>query len=252
MESEPIVTSAVPAHPGHPAPTVEEIIRHRLSAALGGWRGSIETALPTLAFVGVWTWSKDVTLAVTSAVVITAVLALLRLVQRQSLQFVLSAAFATAIAAFFALRSGRAEDAFLPGILTSAGWAVATLLSVIVRWPVIGFMVGAGDPRMAEDPFAWRRDPGLVRVCQRLTLVLVVLYAVRVAIMLPLYFAGEVAWLGVAKVSLGWPAWVAAVAVMGVMLVRGRTPQVVPAPDSEATWEWEHHPHADDGTGSRS
>ena len=36
---------------GHPAPTVEEIIRHRLSTALGGWRGSIETALPTIAFV---------------------------------------------------------------------------------------------------------------------------------------------------------------------------------------------------------
>jgi hypothetical protein len=225
------VTSADPAHPGHPAPTVEEIIRHRLSAALGGWRGSVETALPTLAFVGVWTWRKDVTLAVTTAVVVTVVLAVLRLFQRQSLQFVLSAAFATAIAAFFALRSGRAEDAFLPGILTSAAWGVATLLSVMLRWPVVGFLVGAGDPRMAEDPFAWRRDPGLVRVCQRLTLILVVLYAVRVAVMLPLYFAGEVAWLGVAKVGLGWPAWVAAVAVMGVMLVRGRTPQVVPAPD---------------------
>jgi hypothetical protein len=89
-------------------------------------------------------------------------------------------------------------------------------------------------------------------VCQRLTLVLVVLYAVRVAVMLPLYFAGEVAWLGVAKVGLGWPAWVAAVAVMGVMLVRGRTPQVVPAPDSEATWEWGHHTHADEGRGTRS
>jgi hypothetical protein len=232
-------------------PTVEEIIRHRLSAALGGWRGSIETALPTLAFVGVWTWRKDVALAVTSAVVITVILAVLRLVQRQSLQFVMSAAFATAIAAFFALRSGRAEDAFLPGILTSAGWGVATLLSVVLRWPVIGFMVGAGDPRMAEDPFAWRRDPGLVRVCQRLTLVLVALYAVRVAIMLPLYFAGEVAWLGVAKVSLGWPAWVAAVAVMGLMLVRGRTPQVVAAPDSEETWEW-GHPDAGEATGRRS
>jgi hypothetical protein len=105
---------------------------------------------------------------------------------------------------------------------------------------VIGFMVGAGDPRMAEDPFAWRRDPGLVSVCQRLTLVLVGLYAVRVAIMLPLYFAGEVAWLGVAKVALGWPAWVAAVAVMGWMLLRGETPQVVPAPDSEATWQDAH------------
>lgn len=229
-----------PAAAGHPAPTVEQIIRHRLSTALGGWRGSLETALPTVAFVIVWTWRRDVKDAVIAAAILTALLAGVRVVQRQSLQFVLSAVFATGIAAFFALRSGRAEDAFLPGILGSVGWGIGSLLSVVTRWPVIGFMVGAGDPRMAEDPFAWRRDPGLVRVCQRLTMVLVVLYAVRVAIMLPLYFAGQVAWLGVTKVALGWPAYVVAVAVMGWMLVRGETPQEVPAPDSEATYQDAH------------
>lgn len=238
MATEPASTRAA-----HPTATVEQVIRHRLSTALGGWRGSIESALPMVAFVVVWTWQKDVVTAVVTAGVLTAVLAVVAVIQRQSLQFILSAVFATGIAAFFALRSGRAEDAFLPGILTSAAWCVGTLASVLVRWPVVGFMVGVGDPRMAEDPFAWRRDPGLVKVCQRLTLVLVVLYAVRVAIMLPLYFAGQVAWLGVAKVALGWPAWVVAVAVMGWMLVRGNTPQVVPAPDSEVTWQDQHHPH---------
>jgi hypothetical protein len=236
-----VATEQEPVAATHPAPTVEEVIRHRLSTALGGWRGSIEAALPMVAFVVVWTWQKDVMTAVVTAGVVTAVLAVVAVFQRQSLQFILSAVFATAVAAFFALRSGRAEDAFLPGILTSAAWGVGTLVSVLVRWPVVGFMVGVGDPRMAEDPFAWRRDPGLVRVCQRLTMVLVALYAVRLTIMLPLYFAGQVAWLGVAKVALGWPAWVAAVAVMGWMLLRGQTPQVVPAPDSEQTWQDAHH-----------
>ena len=212
-------------------PTIEAVIRHRLSTALGGWRGSVETALPTIAFVVVWTWRHDVRTALVAAAGVVVVLALLCLVQRQSLRFVGSAAIATAIAAFFALRSGRAQDAFLPGILTSAAWGVGALLSVIARWPLVGFMVGAGDPRLAEDPFGWRRDAGLVRVCQRLTLVLVALYAVRVALMLPMYLAGEVALLGVAKVVLGWPLWLAAVAVMGAMLVRGQTPQQVPAPD---------------------
>jgi hypothetical protein len=243
MASDP-----TPVEAGHPAPTVEEVIRHRLSTALGGWRGSIESAMPMVAFVVVWTWQKDVVTAVVTAGVVTAVLAVVAVLQRQSLQFIMSAVFATAIAAVFALRSGRAEDAFLPGILGSVAWGVGTLVSVLVRWPVVGFMVGLGDPRMAEDPFAWRRDPGLVRVCQRLTLVLVALYAVRVAVMLPLYFAGQVAWLGVAKVALGWPAWVVAVAVMGWMLLRGQTPQEVPAPDSEQTWQDAHH----DGGETRS
>jgi hypothetical protein len=222
------VATDLPA--GEAAPTVEAVIRHRLSTALGGWRGSVETALPTIAFVVVWTWRHDVRTALFAAAGVVVVLAVLCLVQRQSLRFVGSAAIATAIAAFFALRSGRAQDAFLPGILTSAAWGVGALLSVLARWPLVGFMVGAGDPRLAEDPFGWRRDAGLVRVCQRLTLVLVALYAVRVALMLPMYLAGEVAMLGVAKVVLGWPLWLAAVAVMGAMLVRGQTPQQLPAP----------------------
>lgn len=209
--------------------TVEEVIRHRLSTALGGWRGSLETALPMLAFVVVWAgWHEAVT-AVWTAAGVTLALGAARLVQRQSLQYVLTSVVATALAAFFALRSGRAEDAFLPGILGSAAWGTAALASVLVRWPVVGFMVGAGDPAAREDPFGWRRDPAVVRVCARLTLVLVGLYAVRVGVMLPLYLAGNVPMLGVTKVVLGWPAWVAALAVMGAMLVRGRTPHAVPA-----------------------
>jgi hypothetical protein len=206
------------------AHTVETLIRERLSSALGGARGSFETALPTVAFVVAWVWVQDVTIAVGASVAIVLVLLIVRLAMRQTPRYVLSAVFATAIAAFFALRSGKAEAAFLPGILMSAGWGVATLLSVLVRWPIVGFMVAAGDPQMADDPTAWRRDRGLVAVCQRLTMVLVVLYAVRVVIMLPLYLAGQVALLGVAKVALGWPAYLCALAIMGAILVKGKTP----------------------------
>ena len=207
------------------APTVEALIRQRLSAALGGWRGSLETAAPTLVFVVAWVWREELVQAVVASAVVAVLLGVVRLVQRQSLQFVLSAVFPTAIAAFFALRSGRAEDAFLPGILWNAALLVLGLVSVATRWPLVGFMVGAADPRATEDPFAWRRDSGLVRVAQRLTLVMVVAFAIRVAVMLPLYLAGNVAALGVAKVVLGWPLWLGAVAVMGAMLVRGSTPQ---------------------------
>lgn len=214
-----------------PVPTVEEIIRHRLSTAVGGLRGSVEAALPTVAFVGVWIWRHDVRAAVYASAAVVLVLLVVRLVTRQTVRYVLSSVLATAVAAFFALRSGNAQDAFLPGILSSVGWGAAALLSVVVRWPVVGFIVGAGDPRFAEDPTAWRRDAGLVRVCQRLTMVLVGLYAVRVALMLPLYFAGQVTLLGVAKIVLGWPAYLGAVALMGLILVRGRTAPTAVEPD---------------------
>jgi len=225
--SDEIVEGVPVGTAGH---TVESLIRERLSSALGGARGSFETALPTVAFVVSWTLRQDVKEAVLASAVIVVVLLLVRLASRQTPRYVLSAVFATAVAAFFALRSGRAEDAFLPGILTSAAWGVATLVSVLVRWPVVGFIVAAGDPRMAEDPTGWRRDRGLVSVCQRLTMVLVLLYAVRVVVMFPLYLAGQVTLLGVAKIALGWPAYLCALAIMGMILVRGRTPLTATEP----------------------
>ena len=206
-------------------PTVEELIRHRLATALGGWRGSVETALPTVAFIGMWSWRQDLGLAVWCAVGVAVALAVARLVQRSSLQHVFGAVFATGLAAFFAMRSGKAEDAFLPGMLLSGAYLVGTLISILARWPVVGFLVGAGDPRAAEDPFGWRRDTGMVRVCSRLTWVLVAMYAVRLSIQVPLYLAAQVEALGVAKIVLGWPLWIAGVAVMGWLLVRGSTPQ---------------------------
>jgi hypothetical protein len=226
-DRDDIVTPAPATVDAH---TVESLIRERLSSALGGARGSFETALPTVAFVVAWVWLHEVTVAVGASVAIVLALLIVRLIMRQTPRYVLSAVLATAFAAFFALRSGKAEAAFLPGILTSAGWGVGSLLSVLVRWPVVGFMVAAADPLIAQDPSAltpwtsWRRDRGLVAVCQRLTMVLVGLYAVRVVLMFPLYLAGQVALLGVAKIALGWPAYLCALAIMGMILVRGNTP----------------------------
>ena len=229
--------------------TVEELIRHRLSTALGGWRGSVETALPTVAFVVLWVWRKDLTLAIIASVAVTLVLAVVRVAQRQSLQYVLSAVFPTAIAAFFALRSGKAEDAFLPGIIWNSVMLAVALVSVALRWPLVGFMVGAGDPRMADDPVGWHRDRGLVRVCQRLTLVLVAIFVVRLVIMVPLYLASQVALLGVAKVVLGWPLWLAGVAVMGLMLVKGHTPAELDTDDLSPVGEVEESDAASDVEG---
>jgi hypothetical protein len=221
---------ATPAPAIVDAHTVESLIRERLSSALGGARGSFETALPTVAFVVAWVWRHDVTIAVGASVAAVVVLLAIRLVSRQTPRYVLSAVLATAFAAFFALRSGKAEAAFLPGILTSAAYGAGSLLSVLVRWPIVGFMVAAADPQMSAEPASlapltsWRRDRALVRVCQRLTLVLVMLYGVRVVLMFPLYLQQQVALLGVAKIVLGWPAYLVALAIMGMILVRGKTP----------------------------
>lgn len=238
----------------HPdaATTVEAVIRHRMATAVGGWRGSFETALPMIVFVVAWTITSDVRLSAGAALITAALAAALRAAHGGTMQHVLTGFFATAIAAFFAVRSGRAEDAFLPGILLSTAYGIGSIVSILTRWPLVGFIVGAGDPRAREEPFAWRQDPGIVRVATRLTYVIVALYIVRLGIMVPLYLAGNVPALGVARVVLGWPAWIAALATMGWLLARGKTPIELslaaehPAEDVVAAYEAVHDEHPDD------
>ena len=58
----------------------------------------------------------------------------------------------------------------------------------------------------------------------KLTLVLAVPYMLRFVVQLPLFLAGQVVLLGVAKVALGWPLLVAALAVIGPDAVQGQDP----------------------------
>ena len=126
----------------------------------------------------------------------------------------------TAIAALVATRTGRAEDIFLPGILYNGALALLSLFTVAIRRPLVGFIIGAA----VGEPTGWAKDRGLVRMTTKLTLVLAVPYITRFVIQMPLFLAGQVVWLAVAKVALGWPLLVAALTVIGIMLSKGKTP----------------------------
>ena len=158
--------------------------------------------------------------ALGAAVGVAVLLGVIRLVQRQSLKYVATAIIPTAIAAFVATRTGRAEDVFLPGhpLQRRAGGAV-----VVHRAdprPLVGFVIGAA----VGDPTGWAKDRGLVRMTSKLTWCWPSRTSLRFVVQLPLFLAGQVVWLGVAKVVLGWPLLIAALAVIGLLLSKGRTP----------------------------
>lgn len=199
---------------------VEEFVRYQLSQSLGGARGMIESALPFIAFTIAWVAARQLYPAIAAAVITAALLAIIRLVQRQSIKYVVQAVIPTAIAVLIATRTGRAQDIFLPGILYNGALAGISLLTVAIRKPLVGFIIGAA----VGDPTGWTRDRGLVRMTSKLTLVLAVPYITRFVIQLPLYLAGQVVLLGIAKVVLGWPMLIAALTVIGFMLSKGKTP----------------------------
>lgn len=221
----PSPSPAAPELPGVDARTVEDVVRTRLAEALGGRRGMLEGALPTIGFTATYIPFRDLRLSLTIGIGLAVVLLVVRVVQRQPVQFVVNSLVGIAIAAVFAARSGKAEDVFLPGIIYNAVYAVALTLSILVRWPLVGVMIGS----VTGDLSAWRADPAVVRLCSRLTWILVLPCAIRVAVQYPLYLAGQVGWLGATKIALGWPLQVAALSAMVYLLARGRTPLRDPA-----------------------
>lgn len=226
-----------------PTESVEAVVRSQLSKALGGRRGMLEAAIPTIMFTAMFLSTKDLKLALGVSVAAALVALMIRIVQRSSVQFVVNALIGIGIGALFALRAARAGgDAndqalayFLPGLLYNAGYAVALSLSCVVRWPLVGFMVGS----VTGDPTAWRQDPQIVRLCSRLTWVLVAPCVLRVVVQAPIYVAGRggsmdpdaaVAALGIAKIAMGWPLQLASLALMVWLLARNSTPVAVKTP----------------------
>jgi hypothetical protein len=228
------VTEAPSGTPGTAAPTapvtaqtVEALVRERLSKALGGRRGILEGAVPTVGFTVAWITSHDLKLSLGLSVALAVGLLVARLLQRSSIQFVVNSLVGIAIAAVFALRSGRAEDAFLPGLIYNAAYAVVLVATVLIRWPLIGFLLGS----VTGDPTGWHRDRAIVRLCSRLTLVLAAPCVLRVIVQYPLWASHQAGWLGVAKLAMGWPLQVAALAAMAWLLSRNETP-IEPAPSN--------------------
>jgi hypothetical protein len=232
-------------HAGEQTVTVEAVVRHQLGKALGGRRGMLEAAVPTIAFTVLFLTLHDLRLAVMLSLGCALVLLVARLAQRSTPQFVLNSLVGIGIGALFAWRAARGGgDAgdqalayFLPGILYNAGYAVVMVLTIVARWPVVGFMVGS----VTGDPTAWHSDRAVVRLCSQLTWLLVLPCILRVAVQAPMYFAGRNGWwgdsaavaaLGTAKLVMGWPLQVAALAAMAWLLSRNRTPVQEPVPQS--------------------
>ena len=219
------------------ADTVEAVVRQQLAKALGGRRGMAEAAVPTILFSVFWLTLRDLTLALYVSVGAALVLLLVRLVQRSTIQFVVNALFGIGIGWYFVHRSAAAGGSeqdqalayFLPGILYNGGYAVVLAFTCLIGWPLVGFMVGS----ITGDATAWHQDRQVVRLCSRLTWLLVAPCLIRVAIQGPLWLAGQsatidpdvvVAILAVLKVALGWPLQLAALGSMVWLLSRNKTP----------------------------
>ncbi len=192
-----------------------------LREAVGGPLGIAETSLPAVAFVAAYTVSgSDTNTAAVVAVGLALVLTIARLARRESPRHALSGLVGVAFAAFVATRSGRAENFFLPGLLANALYASAFLVSLAIRRPLVGVIVTMID---GEDD-RWREDPRRMRAFVRATWLWAGLFLLRLVVQLPLYLAGAVVALGIAKTAMGLPIFALGLWLTWLLVRRARVP----------------------------
>jgi hypothetical protein len=186
---------------------------------LGGPQGVADSSIPSLVFVIVYALAGSrIGLASICALAVGVVIAILRLLKGEALRFALSGLLGVALAALIASRTGRAEDFFLPGLLFNLAYAAAFLVSILVRWPLLGVILG---PTLSEGRTAWRGDPQLVRVYSRASWIWVGVFGARLAVQLPFYLAGSLVALGIAKTAMGLPVFALGVWLSYLVLKRG-------------------------------
>lgn len=191
--------------------------RFRARDALGPG-ALLDAGLPLALFTVVYAAAgRDLGLSLWVALGSGALLAIIRLIRREPLQNVVAGFVGLGIAAYLANRTGNAEDVFLPGLLINVAYGTAYLISVVVRWPLLGVLVGL----VTGMGTSWRRDPALLRAFMRASLLWVGLFASRLAVQAPLYFAGEehLGWLAGARLAMSWPLFLL-VAYLSWVIIR--------------------------------
>lgn len=174
-----------------------------LLAAAGGVRGIAESILPGLVFLVAFTLTRDLTIALVGSVAVAAVFLIARLIQRTPLTQALAGIAGVALSAFLAMKTGKAENYYTVGFYTNAAYIAAMVVSIAVRWPVLGLLFGYAR----NEGLRWREKAERLRAYRVATWILVGVMAARLAVQLPLYFAGQVDALGAMRLIMGVPLY---------------------------------------------
>ena len=183
---------------------VATLDRESLMASLGGWLGIIQSSIPAALFVLVFALTKETVAAVVVSLSVSTGFVVLQIITRKPLTQAIAGALGIALSAYLTLRDGgHPADYFIQGFITNIAYGSALALSVLVRWPLIGFLVGL----FKGEPLGWRTDKKLLRRADLATMLFVALFSLRLLVQLPLYFANQIEGLGIARVAMGVPLY---------------------------------------------
>jgi hypothetical protein len=207
---------------------LRETYRKQMLDGIGGWTGTVITAIPPVVFVIVNSIA-GLRPAIISAVGAAVVLTVYRLARKQSVQQSLTGLFGVVIAAVIAARTGQARGYFLLGIWSSFAYAAAFGVSVLIRRPVVGLLWEFLDPMPGENGSPWYRRRALLRAYDIATVAATVVFLARGVVQLTLYKQDHTGWLAFARISMGYPLYIAAVGFGFWVVTRARRRLATPA-----------------------
>lgn len=173
--------------------------------AVGGLRGVIEAIVPGLGFLITYMITGELFLSVAAPVVLSLVFVAIRVITKSPVTQALAGVFGVALSAGLALFTGRAEDNFAIGLIINAVSVTVLLVSLAVRWPLVGIIVGI----LANEGSSWRRNPAKRRILVVATWMWVGLFVFRLAVQAPMYFSSQTEWLAATKLLMGVPLYAA-------------------------------------------
>ena len=179
--------------------------RAKVLAAFGGKKGLIDSGVPALIFLIIFNIRKDLQEALVASLGVSVVITIIRLATKSTIQHAVSGLIGTLICAWFANRSGEAVDLYIPKLLTNLGYGTVYLLSILLRWPLLGVLLG---PILGEM-FAWRKDPARRAAYTRATWLWVGMFFTRIAVQYPIYRSGNLNLLGTVNLAMGYPLFIA-------------------------------------------
>lgn len=194
--------------------------RAKVMSAFGGTRGLLDSGLPALVFLVAFNISHELRRAIIASLVIAAILAITRLIRKDTLQHVLSGFVGVAFCAFLANRTGQAQDFYLPKLFTNLAYGSAYLIANLVGWPIMGLLLG---PILGEN-FLWRKNPARKRVYVRAGWLWVALFFGRIVVQYPIYSAGNVNLLGTVNLAMGYPLFI--LTAWGTWMIIKQTPSI--------------------------
>jgi hypothetical protein len=203
-----------------PAGLLRDTYRTQLLDSIGGWTGTVITAIPPVVFVVV-NAITGLRPAIGAAVGSAVLLAAYRLLRRKSVQQAVSGLFGVVLAAVIAARTGQARGYFLLGIWSSFAYAVPFVVSLVVRRPIVGLLWEFLDPTPGGVG-PWYRRRVLLRAYDVATLAATVVFLARGIVQLTLYGKNATGWLEFAKIAMGYPLYIGAVGFAFFVVTRAR------------------------------